>query len=67
MGKNQDPDRGSGYGMNDQHHITKSLETIFWVRILKFFDADPGSGMQNTYDPGSGLEKIRIRDKHPPG
>jgi hypothetical protein len=24
----------------------------FWVKILKFFDADPGSGM----------EKIRIRD-----
>jgi hypothetical protein len=25
---------------------------MFWVKILKFFDADPGSGM----------EKFRIRD-----
>jgi hypothetical protein len=45
MGKNQDPDPGSG--MNNPDHISESLETIF-------LDADPGSGM----------EKIRIRDKH---
>ncbi len=32
--KSQDPDLGSGSGM--------SLETIFWVKLLKFFDADPG-------------------------
>jgi hypothetical protein len=35
-------------------HISKSLETIFMVKILKFFDADvdpdPGSG--NLFDPG---------------
>jgi hypothetical protein len=37
--------------MNKPDHISESLETIFWVNILKFFDADPGSGM----------EKIRIR------
>jgi hypothetical protein len=30
--------------MNNPDHISKSLETIFWVKILKFFDADPGSG-----------------------
>jgi hypothetical protein len=34
--------------MNNPHHISESLETIF-------LDADAGSGM----------EKIRIRDKHP--
>jgi hypothetical protein len=36
-----------------------SLETIFWVKILKFFAEDPGSGMV----------KIRIRDgkKSDPG
>ncbi len=28
------------------------LRNLFWVKIRKFFDADPGSGM----------EKIRIRD-----
>jgi hypothetical protein len=31
------------------------LEPIFWVKILKFFDADPGSGMENF---GSGMEKF---------
>ncbi len=28
--------------MNKQDHISDSLETVFWVNILKFFDADPG-------------------------
>jgi hypothetical protein len=32
---------------------TRGLRNNFWVKILKFFDADPGSGM----------EKIRIRDR----
>jgi hypothetical protein len=48
MGKNP----GSGSGMNNLDHNSESLETIFWFKILKFFDADPGSGM----------EKNRIRD-----
>jgi hypothetical protein len=38
--------------MNNPDHISESLEKIVWVKILKFFDADPGFGM----------EKIRIRD-----
>jgi hypothetical protein len=41
--------------MNKPDHISESLEPIFWVKILEFFDVDPGAGM----------EKIRIRDKHP--
>jgi hypothetical protein len=41
--------------MNNPDHISESVETIFWVKIQKFFDADPRSGM----------EKIWIRDKHP--
>jgi hypothetical protein len=45
------------------NHFSESLETIFWVKILKFFDADPGS--ENLFDPGSGMGKNRIRDKHP--
>ncbi len=63
-----DPDPGSGAfltpvsGMNNPDHISESLETIFWVKILKFFDADPGwkkcgSGIRdekNLY-PGSGM------------
>jgi hypothetical protein len=44
---------GSGSGMNHPDHISKSLETIFWLKILQFFDADPGSG----------IKKIWIRDK----
>ncbi len=33
--------------MNDPDHISESLETIFWVKIPKFFDADPGFEMEN--------------------
>jgi hypothetical protein len=35
-------------------HISESLVTIFWVKKLKFFDADPdpGSGIIMTLDPG---------------
>jgi hypothetical protein len=38
MGKNS----GSGSGMNNPDLISERLETIFWVKILKFFDADLG-------------------------
>ncbi len=50
--------------MNNPDHISESQKTIFWVKILKFFDANPGFGMEkfgsglrdgmNSY-PGSGL------------
>jgi hypothetical protein len=48
-------------------YISESLETIFWVYILKFFDADADSGSGNLLTPesGSGMGKIRIRDKYP--
>ncbi len=29
-------------GMNNPDHISSYLETIFWVKMLKFYDADPG-------------------------
>ncbi len=47
--------------MNITDHISESLETIFRVKILKFFDADTDSdpGIFLTLDPGSGMEKIR--------
>ena len=41
--------------MNIPNHISEILETIFWVKILKFFDADadPGyPGISLTLDPG---------------
>ncbi len=49
--------------MNNPDHISESLETIFLgVKIFKFFDVDPG---WKSLDPGSGMGKNRIRDKHP--
>jgi hypothetical protein len=32
--------------MNSPDHISERLETIFWIKILDFFDADPGAGME---------------------
>jgi hypothetical protein len=32
--------------MNDPNHIPESSETIFWVKILNFFDADLGFGKE---------------------
>jgi hypothetical protein len=49
---NQDPDSGSGSGMNIPDHISESLETIFWVKILKFVDPDRGSRIFLTRSPG---------------
>jgi hypothetical protein len=45
---------GSGSGMNNPGHISESLETIFWVKILEFFDAEPNpeSGIFLNLDPG---------------
>jgi hypothetical protein len=43
----------SGSGMNNPDHISESLKNNFLVKIPTFFDADPGSG----------IEKTRIRDK----
>jgi hypothetical protein len=48
---------GSGSGMNNQDHISWSLENIFWVKIFKFFDVDPGSGIQDE-NFGFGMEKV---------
>jgi hypothetical protein len=70
-----DPDPGSGAfltpgsGIRDEQpgSYFRKLRTIFCVKILKFFDADPGPGMEKIriWDPGPGMEKILIRDKHP--
>jgi hypothetical protein len=60
-----------GSGMNNPDHISESLETNFWVKILKLFDADPGSriwsGMEKIWirDPGWKTFGSGIRDKHP--
>jgi hypothetical protein len=50
--------------MNNPDHISESLKTIFWVKILKFFYVDPRFGMEKfgsgirdgkKSDPGSGI------------
>ncbi len=51
---------GSGSGMNNPDHNSDSFETIFWAKILKFFDADPG--WKNS-DPRSGKEKNSDRSR----
>jgi hypothetical protein len=43
---------GSGSGMNNPDHISESLETIGLKYVPNFLEADPGSR----------IEKIRIRD-----
>jgi hypothetical protein len=48
----------SGSGRYFPDHISESLETIFWVKILKFFDAD----LDPVWIPDPGWKKIRIRD-----
>jgi hypothetical protein len=53
-GSGMGPDPGSVSVMKNSDHISESLKTIFWVKILKFFDADPdlGSRIFMTLDPG---------------
>jgi hypothetical protein len=60
--------------MNNPDHIFQSLKAIVRVKILKFFDVmwirdtgwiKIGSGMEKKSDPGSGMEKSRIRYNHP--
>jgi hypothetical protein len=53
----------SGSRIRDEHnpdHILLELGNLFFgLKILKFFDADPGSGMETVLirDPGSGMKK----------
>jgi hypothetical protein len=51
---------GSGSGMNNPDHISESFVTIFWVKILEFFNTNPGWKKIR-----SGMEKMWIRGKRP--
>jgi hypothetical protein len=42
----------AGSGMNILDHVSESLETIFGLKILKFFGADSDPGIFLTLDPG---------------
>jgi hypothetical protein len=72
-----DPDPGSGIfltpgsrmgkksisGIRDEHPGSYFRELRNNFLGLKYFGC--GSGSRNLFEPGSGMEKIRIRDKHP--
>jgi hypothetical protein len=42
--------------IQDEH--PESIETILGLKILEFFDADPGSGIFLSLDPISEMEKF---------
>jgi hypothetical protein len=48
--------------MNITDHISESFETIFGLKLLKFFDADLDRGFRNLFDPGSGIWDGKIRN-----
>ena len=43
LGSGAGREKKSGSGMNFQNNYFESLETVFSVKTLKFFDADPDS------------------------
>ncbi len=55
---------GSGSGDEQPDRISESLETIFWVKILYLNSLTRNRDGKNS-DPGSGMEKNWIGDKHP--
>jgi hypothetical protein len=63
----------SGSGIRDEQPGSYFLElknhffAFFGVKIHKFFDEDPGSGMEKVRIRDPGWKKVgsRIRDKHP--
>jgi len=54
--------------MNNPDHISESLKPFFWVKIFKFYDADPGwkkfgSGIQDRHPGSVTLQKKKKRKK----
>jgi hypothetical protein len=47
--------------MNNPDHISERIETIFLVKILKFFDADPAG----IFYPGAGIRDGKNSDPTP--
>ncbi len=48
--KYQDPGPGSRSGLNNPEHISERVKPFFWIKKIKFFNADPES-----FDSGSGI------------
>ncbi len=65
-------DLGSGMGKKIRIRIRdeqpgsyfRELRNNFWVKTLKFFEADPdqGSRIRNLFDPGSGIQDGKKSD-----
>jgi hypothetical protein len=56
-----------GIGTRDEHpesYFRELRNNFFWLKILKFFDADPDPGSRNHFGP---IEKFGsgINNKHP--
>jgi hypothetical protein len=47
-----------GKKYRDPDHVSESLETIFGLKILKFFDADPDPGTGIFFNPVFGMKKF---------
>jgi hypothetical protein len=54
MGKNPDP----GSRMNIQDHFSESLETVFWVKNLKYLNSL--NRTRNLDNPGSWIQVKKI-------
>jgi hypothetical protein len=57
----------SGSGINILDRIPRDEKQFLGLKILKLFDADPGSGIFLTLDPGLKMGKFGsgILEKHP--
>jgi hypothetical protein len=55
----------SGSRINIPDHISESFETVFWLKILKILLRGSGIWDGKKSDPGSRMEKIRIRYVYP--
>jgi hypothetical protein len=64
MGESQHQDPGSYF-----LELRNIFFAFFWVKILKFFDEDPGSGFRDGDSSDPGWKKvgsgIKIPDPHP--
>ncbi len=71
MEESQHPDPKSGIRDEQPGSYFLELRNLFFaffgVKILKFFDEDPGSGMETVRIRDPGWKKVGsgIRDKHP--
>jgi hypothetical protein len=55
----------SGSGMNNPDHIFQSFEKFFGFFGVKYLNSMVRIRDGDSSDPKSGMEKSRIRDKHP--